>query len=335
MAATDLRPLSLGELLDRTFSYYRKHFLLFVGIMALPQALIVATNLILLPFRTPRFTAAPPSPAGAAARISSTFTTFMISFGIIMVVYMLVYCIALGATTVALSEVHLGRATTVANAYRSLRGKVLRLFDVVFSIVVRAMGIYLGFILAGIIVIAIPLTAYALRGEPNPLVMAGFGILTILGMLVGVVFAVILIMRYALAVPALVLENLKAREAIKRSVALAKGRLWRIFLTVVLMYILSMVVVAVFQGPFMLAMFFVAARSHAVPLWLEVPMNISAGIGGALSGPLLIIALPLHYYDARVRKEGYDLQLMMANLDRPSEGAGMPSPAASPAPSGN
>ena len=66
MAATDLRPLSLGELLDRTFSYYRKHFLLFVGIMALPQALIVATNRILLPFRTPRFTAAPPSPEPAA-----------------------------------------------------------------------------------------------------------------------------------------------------------------------------------------------------------------------------------------------------------------------------
>ena len=32
MAALDLRPLSLGELLDRTFFLYRRHFLLFVGI---------------------------------------------------------------------------------------------------------------------------------------------------------------------------------------------------------------------------------------------------------------------------------------------------------------
>ena len=38
MATAELRPLSLGELLDRTFSYYRSHFWLFVGIMAISTA---------------------------------------------------------------------------------------------------------------------------------------------------------------------------------------------------------------------------------------------------------------------------------------------------------
>jgi len=38
MAALDLRPLSLGELLDRTFFLYRRHFLLFVGIAAIPYS---------------------------------------------------------------------------------------------------------------------------------------------------------------------------------------------------------------------------------------------------------------------------------------------------------
>ena len=32
MTNSDLRPLSLGEILDRTFSFYRQHFALFVGI---------------------------------------------------------------------------------------------------------------------------------------------------------------------------------------------------------------------------------------------------------------------------------------------------------------
>jgi len=36
MAAIDLRPLSLGEILDRTFSLYRNNFLLFFGITAIP-----------------------------------------------------------------------------------------------------------------------------------------------------------------------------------------------------------------------------------------------------------------------------------------------------------
>src|SRR5713226_10205336 len=46
MASADLRPLSLGELLDRTFTLYRNHFWLFVGIMAVPQLLLLAIGLV-------------------------------------------------------------------------------------------------------------------------------------------------------------------------------------------------------------------------------------------------------------------------------------------------
>ena len=37
-----LRPLSVGELLDRTFSYYRRHFVVFFGIAVLPNLLVFA-----------------------------------------------------------------------------------------------------------------------------------------------------------------------------------------------------------------------------------------------------------------------------------------------------
>jgi hypothetical protein len=45
MATLDLRPLSLGELLDRTFFLYRRHFLLFVGIAAIPYFFFFVVNL--------------------------------------------------------------------------------------------------------------------------------------------------------------------------------------------------------------------------------------------------------------------------------------------------
>ena len=44
--AQTLRPLTIGELLDRTFFYYRRHFVLFVGIAALPAVLLLAFQLI-------------------------------------------------------------------------------------------------------------------------------------------------------------------------------------------------------------------------------------------------------------------------------------------------
>jgi len=62
---------------------------------------------------------------------------------------------------------------------------------------------------------------------------------------------------------------------------------------------------------------------------LQQPANIGpvgqaiASAGGFLSaslvGPLLTIALTLIYYDQRVRKEGFDLQLMMASLQPSSQ----------------
>lgn len=42
----DLRPLSLGEVLDRTFSLYRRHFPVFMGIAAIPHLLTLALGLL-------------------------------------------------------------------------------------------------------------------------------------------------------------------------------------------------------------------------------------------------------------------------------------------------
>src|SRR5258708_37871128 len=43
---TPLRPMNLGELLDRTFFLYRKHFLFFVGIMVVPYLMLLAFQLL-------------------------------------------------------------------------------------------------------------------------------------------------------------------------------------------------------------------------------------------------------------------------------------------------
>ena len=45
MAALDLRPLSLGELLDRTFFLYRRNFLLFFGLAVIPYVVLVVLGL--------------------------------------------------------------------------------------------------------------------------------------------------------------------------------------------------------------------------------------------------------------------------------------------------
>jgi hypothetical protein len=50
-------------------------------------------------------------------------------------------------------------------------------------------------------------------------------------------------------------------------------------------------------------------------IWLSIPSLLVAGACATATAPLFMIGFALAYYDLRVRKEGFDLQLMMSNLD--------------------
>jgi hypothetical protein len=82
----------------------------------------------------------------------------------------------------------------------------------------------------------------------------------------------------------------------------------------------------VFQGPFFMTLM-LSARSGRLPEWLAYAFAMSGAIGGAITGPVLLIALVLCYYDTRIRKEAFDLQFMMSSLDRPVPAPGAGSPA--------
>jgi len=91
-----------------------------------------------------------------------------------------------------------------------------------------------------------------------------------------------------------------------------------------------MIVSYAFQMPFLIAMFVAIGKNHVPPLWLTGMSGVVSGVAGALTSPLLMIALALFYYDVRVRKEAFDLQVMVANLD-PRAGALPPGAAPPPA----
>jgi hypothetical protein len=305
----DLRPLSLSELLDRIFTYYRRRFWLFVGIMAIPQAFVVALNL----FSEGIQQVARDGPPVATMAGSLPFLAGM-AVGVIVfvMVFLLASTFAWGAATFAVSEVHLGRTTTVRRAYEWMRDRLWRLVLTFFAIFLRMMGV--GILLVGALV-GIVSGGAVFRSN---LILAVAGIaLGILGVIAAGVLWVVLALRYSLAASALLLENVKPGEAIRRSVFLARGNLGKIFLLLVLMTMLTWTASAILQGPFLVAaMVFAIKNQGVVPFWLNLPTVLAGGIGQALTAPLVMIGLVLLYYDARVRKEGFDLQLIMDSLDQ-------------------
>ena len=129
--SSDLRPMTLGELLDRTFFLYRKNFLLFVGIVALPYLVLLAFQLSGVAFRL-----GSTSSALAAVSVFWTFATLIVNLG--------VYAASQGATVIAVSHLHLGRPVSIAESFAGIKGRILYIALIVIG---YGIGIGVGFVL--------------------------------------------------------------------------------------------------------------------------------------------------------------------------------------------
>jgi hypothetical protein len=304
----DLRPLAVGELFDRAFVLYRRHFSLFVGITSVPGLFALIMTLAQQAFTTA--TMPQPAPSGTADAavfvdnlplIVSLFAGLMIA----LVVYWVVYMIALGATTFAVSEIYVGRSVTIPEVYGRMRGRIGALVLLLLLIGIRIGGL----VLVGTLIVGMTTAFGALV---NSILGGLFAVSTVLAMIAGGTF---MVLRYSLSIPALVLEELGPGDAIRRSIELTKGRLGRVFLMVVCATLVAYAALILFQGPFVAAAMF-AGLETAHGFWLNVLGAVAGTIGTTLTTPFLIIGLAVIYYDARIREEGFDLELSLAALDR-------------------
>lgn len=304
MSGFELRPLSLGELLDRAFLLYRRNFQLFAGIMVIPSCASIPMQFFILRSRGVPFPWNKPS-----AHPQAQGYTFGLLF-----VYWIVYAVAQAATTYAVADAYLGRLSTIREAYGKLRGRFWRVIGVTLNVGIRVFGLMLILIIFASVVGGV-LAAATTRGNATPDTVT---VLIIVAFTMGGLAIVFwLSMRYAVSLPAVLLEDISGRAAIRRSVQLSKGRRGQIFVAILLGIVVTYAMASLFQGPFYAGIAVMGLKGQ-LPIWLILGLSVSSAIGGAIAGPLLMIILVLYYYDLRIRKEGFDLQHMMTSLPDPS-----------------
>jgi hypothetical protein len=126
-------------------------------------------------------------------------------------------------------------------------------------------------------------------------VMFGFILLIIPGIL--------WMLSYSLVVPAILVEGHKAMPGLKRSRELVKGYRGKVFLVMVVINLLQAVLAG---GVGVISSFLLTADAAGTAV-------LSSALGNLLSillTPLGIIAAILLYYDMRIRKEGFDLEML-------------------------
>lgn len=301
----DLRPLSIGELFDRAFVLYRRHFWLFVGITAVPGVFALVLTLINTGLQNPALQGMDPESAEFEAAVLGMLGVIA-GMMVVLVIYFVVYMVALGATTFAVSEVYLGRTASIAQVYGRMRGRIGALLWLLCLV---------GFRLFGLWILAMVVLGMGTAIHPVVGAVVGLGAVVAAGLV-----TVFMMLRWGVSVPALVLEGLTARQAIVRSIELTRGRRGRVFLLALCATMVTYGALALFQAPFVgLAMYV------GVETWTGLALNATGGVLGTIAttitSPFLIIGLALIYYDARIREEGFDLEVMLAALDGPAEPA--------------
>ena len=139
--------------------------------------------------------------------------------------------------------------------------------------------------------------------------LAGLGI--IVGFFLFIVPAVYLAVCWSIAVPVLLGENLRGRRALSRSRALVRGRWWSCFGVLIATVLLAVIVSLAFE----LVITAIVGDSNNEPL-LFFTGAITALITDTLVLPFQVAVTTVLYIDLRVRKEGFDVQLMTHALER-------------------
>ncbi len=115
-ALFELRPLSLGEILDRTFALYRSRFWLFASISMVSASVHVVVQAISLATAHTLMHSMPLGPAGPVPRqppfAVHTLMAAEVRSWIAALVFFLVAAVTQAATSLAMSEVYLNRPTS-------------------------------------------------------------------------------------------------------------------------------------------------------------------------------------------------------------------------------
>lgn len=286
-AAPELRPLTLGEIIDRAVRLYRKNFIDFIGIIALVQIPLSIAQLLASVF-TSNSLSSVQSGAGTYQQFLDEFTSSGyidwagVQLLLALATFVLVQGVATAALTRAVADNYLGRKTDMLEAYSRVGGAWARLIGVLILMVLLYIVLFIWLI--------IPCIGW----------ISGPGILGYVAMVVGPLIA-----------PVVVLENLGA-GAIRRAWDLVRRRFWWVLGFMIILIIFNQIITA---GPTLLATLFLQyalkSQSFADYNLIQTLVQTLVSLFASLFYlPLQLAAVTLMYFDLRVRTEGFDLAVL-------------------------
>lgn len=305
-----LSPMSAGDIIDRAVRLYKRNFLAFVRIVLAPS-LTAYVGRILFYSGLNNF-----SLVRGDARVALTGLMIFVGGVLWMIGEAAFYAVLGGSSRALIAHFFEGKPILARDVYRSVRERIWSLIGSVFTIFLMIIAVT-WMMLMFLTIFALIISAIASRfivGAPE-WVAAIYGFISIVGLLVGVLLSFLLVYSRLVYVPqVLMVEGRGVFGAISRSFQLARGELLRIAAVIVFWIYVAWslwVLMAVPLGWYGYAVGVdITPFSEDVPLWYQIAKQTLTQLSEILIWPIAMLCFTLLYINSRVRKEGYDIELL-------------------------
>lgn len=318
-----LRPLSLGEILDRALHIFRANFVSLLLLMLVFEAPIYGLSKALnhvLVLKAPVFVR--PGAFQGHLPDAAQMAWLLGAVAVFFVGIVALYQLAVAGLTCGAARAFLGERIEPGKALREGMARSPQLLATLFLLTFWVLLLIVLSTVPGIALIA-----YGALGRSMVSLVLGSLLLVVLTCVV--TFYVTL--RYALVSEVVVLERLSFRSAARRSAQLMAGRTGKtvfdscklrlsILLAVNFCVTLSTSVVASLPTLLVYRAFGNSPFDPAhydptlVPLWAIVPVELVNVLVRSAVTPFGWLAVIVFYFDLRIRREGFDLELMASRV---------------------
>ena len=298
-----LRAMGFGALLDMVFSLYRAHFWLFFGIASgyfMAMALVISITFL-------------DDSIGRSVGIAIWVPIVISIFGISVFV--------VNALVVAGTQAYLGETIRIGAVLRQAIRHFFRCFigSLLFALLVILSTFLFVFVLTLLLLFPGPVTEIA---TINLILGSSF-------MLILAFFTALFLTYWCFYISAILVERKSIRTGLKRSRELIKGTRLRVTGTVFAILLLSVVIGVILRVTFAFPLTLLGLKGMGdffqnvqwMVLW-ELPTKqsellvsyaimylINLGIDTFVM-PIWVIGCTLLYFDQRIRKEGFDIEVM-------------------------
>jgi hypothetical protein len=308
---TILEPMSTGDIIDRAVRLYRRNFTSLVAIVSVPTLIGYVSSLMFWYGYTNLFL---PMDTAAAAPSDAVWMLALGGIGYPVWLFSLLVTVA-GLSRVVGDHVMMGEPITFRKCFSTARKKLGDMIVMGLLSLAIMFGLYITLVIViMLLIIIIGLVGGILVSAQLPqwALTIALSVTILIGAVVVLIFVSLVFARFVFLPQVVMIEGESAGTAIGRAVRLGKGNWYRVGSIALFTYFVSLSLMGALTLPVLAVLYMmgmIGPGFYTSSIW-NVFYTSFKDVSSLLSLPIWIVSFTLLYFDSRVRKEAYDIELL-------------------------